>query len=94
MHFQKGCYIGQEIVERVRARGGVRRFLVPLELDGTEPLPSGTPIEHGGKEVGELISAAYSPSSRKIVALGYLRLNEIPAGAPLSAAGLPARIRR
>jgi aminomethyltransferase len=94
VHFQKGCYIGQEIVERVRARGGVHRFLVPLEIDGAEPLPAGAKIETGGKEIGEITSAAYSPAHGQVVALGYVRLNEIPAGAPLATAGRAVRIAR
>ena len=37
LHFSKGCYLGQEIVERIRSRGNVHRHLRQLELDG--PLP-------------------------------------------------------
>jgi len=39
LHFAKGCYLGQEIVERIRSRGNVHRHLRPLELTG--PLPEG-----------------------------------------------------
>jgi tRNA-modifying protein YgfZ len=94
VHFQKGCYIGQEIVERVRTRGGVHRFLVPLEIEGTEPLPAGAKVEAAGKEVGEITSAAYSPARGNVVALGYVRLHEIPAGVPLAAAGRAVRLAR
>ena len=38
LHFSKGCYLGQEIVERIRSRGNVHRHLRPLELSG--PLPA------------------------------------------------------
>jgi folate-binding protein YgfZ len=34
LHFNKGCYLGQEIVERIRSRGNVHRHLRPLELTG------------------------------------------------------------
>ena len=91
VHFQKGCYIGQEIVERVRARGGVHRFLMPLEIDGEEPVPAGAKVEAAGKDVGEITSAAFSPARGAVVALGYLRRDEIPPGAALTAAGRPAR---
>ncbi len=39
LHFTKGCYLGQEIVERIRSRGNVHRHLRPLELSG--PVPAG-----------------------------------------------------
>ncbi len=92
VHFDKGCYIGQEIVERVRARGGVHRFLVPLEIEGLEPVAAGTPAEAGGKAVGEITSSACSPALGKVVALGYVRLKDIPADAQLSVAGRVARL--
>ncbi len=83
VHFNKGCYIGQEIVERVRSRGGVHRFLVPLEIDGETPPEPGAAIAAGGKAIGELTSAAWSPARGRVVALGYVRLGELPPGSEL-----------
>ncbi len=91
LHFNKGCYLGQEIVERIRSRGGVHRFLDRLSIDTTEPPPPGTKIVAAGQEVGELASAAWSPATGQVLALGYLRLGEFPPGAPLQAAGHPVR---
>jgi len=68
LHFSKGCYLGQEIVERVRSRGQIHRVLTPLVLDGTEPPAPGTKLE-----TGEITSAAYSPALEKVVALAYVR---------------------
>jgi aminomethyltransferase len=70
--FTKGCYIGQEIVERVRARGHVNRHLVRLELDSSEPpAPGKQTID--GREV-DVTSAVYSPELGKVIALGYTRV--------------------
>jgi len=69
LHFSKGCYLGQEIVERVRSRGQVHRLLTPLQLDTKEPPAAGTKFETGT----EITSAAYSPALDKVVALGYVR---------------------
>jgi aminomethyltransferase len=69
--FTKGCYIGQEIVERIRARGHVNRHLVRLELEGTE-LPERGKQTIGGHEV-DVTSAVYSPEFGKVIALGYAR---------------------
>ena len=87
LHFDKGCYLGQEIVERIRSRGGIHRFLVRLAIDTQVPPPPGAKIEASGRPAGEITSAAYSPAAGKVVALGYLRLCEFPAGTPLEAAG-------
>ena len=57
LHFNKGCYLGQEIVERIRSRGNVHRHLRQLELDG--PLPKqGTELMLDGAPVGQITSAA------------------------------------
>jgi len=91
VHFSKGCYIGQEIVERVRSRGGVHRFLVPLRIESDQAPAPGAKITAGGREAGEVTSAAYSPALREVAALGYVRRDE--AGqAPLEVEGMPARI--
>src|SRR5580700_2596452 len=68
LHFSKGCYLGQEIVERVRSRGQIHRVLKPLRLDTKEPPAPGTKLE-----TTEIPSAAYSPAFDKVVALGYVR---------------------
>jgi len=96
VHFNKGCYLGQEVVERVRSRGGVHRVLVPLEVEGEQAPAAGSKIHAGsgagGREVGEITTAAYSPAFGRVAALGYVRLDEIPAGAELTVAGRVARI--
>ena len=71
--FSKGCYVGQEIVERVRSRGQVNRQLAHLLIPGREVPPAHTKLWLGEREVGELTSAAYSPANEKVVALGYVR---------------------
>ncbi|WP_130420660.1 YgfZ/GcvT domain-containing protein [Edaphobacter modestus] len=77
MHFNKGCYLGQEIVERIRSRGSVHRTFTAFVLEGTLP-ESSAPVESGGKQVGELTSAAAIPisgshGSSLQLALGYVR---------------------
>ncbi len=69
--FTKGCYIGQEIVERIRARGHVHRHLVRLEIAASAPPAPGKQTVDG-REV-EVTSAVYSPELGKVVALGYAR---------------------
>ena len=97
LHFSKGCYIGQEIVERIRSRGNVHRKFTGFEVHG--PLPvSGTRIEVEGKHVGEVTSSASLPGAAgdHRMALGLIRREiaipgkELQAGdARLSVATLP-----
>src|SRR5262245_34474770 len=90
LHFRKGCYIGQEIVERIRSRGHVNRMLVGLRIDSTEAPASGTRLSAGGVEVGEITSAAFSPGLEKVAALGYVRSQYAVPGVDLEAAGANA----
>ncbi len=73
VHFSKGCYLGQEIVERVRSRGHVNRKLAHLRIEGSTAPEAGEKVLAGEKEVGEITSAAYSPAWNAVAALGYLR---------------------
>ena len=74
LHFAKGCYLGQEIVERIRSRGNVHRTFHAFQLTGDLP-PAGAILEFSGKPVGELTSAATIPlaSGPIHLALGYIR---------------------
>jgi len=74
LHFNKGCYLGQEIVERIRSRGNVHRHLCSLELDG--PLPdAGTDLRMGDAVAGQITSVAELPleSGNRIFALAMVR---------------------
>src|SRR5580658_9088056 len=75
LHFAKGCYLGQEIVERIRSRGSVRRHLRPLELDGPVPAAGAELTLEDGSAVGEITSAAELPlaGGRRTFALGRIR---------------------
>jgi aminomethyltransferase len=74
LNFSKGCYIGQEIVERIRSRGNVHRQFTGFDVEGSLPA-SGTKIQAEGKDVGEITSTAALPliGRERRVALGYIR---------------------
>jgi aminomethyltransferase len=86
LHFAKGCYLGQEIVERIRSRGNVHRTFSAFRLEGNLPT-SNTQLEVDGKQVGELTSVAAIPlpanSSILQIALGYVRREALDRNAPL-----------
>lgn len=59
--FDKGCYLGQETLERATARGGIKRRLYGLRIESDEVPPSGANLMLDGKSVGSLTSAVWSP---------------------------------
>ena len=74
LSFNKGCYIGQEIVERARSRGHVNWKLMGLRLEQGAPVPKpGEVLTVDGKTIGEVTSACFSPSLGRPVALAYVR---------------------
>jgi len=88
LHFSKGCYLGQEIVERIRSRGNVHRTFTAFRLDG--PLPTaGTALEAEGKPIGELTSVTAVPTSDGTlqIGLGYIRREALDRALPLTYPG-------
>lgn len=94
LHFAKGCYLGQEIVERIRSRGQVHRLFTPFRLEGASPqLP--TVLEANGKMAGELTSATEIQTDAGPVwlALGYARREALDTRAQFTFAGGTAHPR-
>jgi len=91
VHFSKGCYLGQEIVERVRSQGKVHRLLSPIRISGAVPPAPGTKLEANGAAAGEITSAVYSPALNEVVALAYLRAEvlEKSLGGSVQQDGIP-----
>ena len=88
LHFSKGCYLGQEIVERIRSRGQVHRTFSGFRLTSL-PATLPTPLTSDGKPAGELTSAAIAPlpAGDAILALGYVRREALDRTQPLAYEG-------
>lgn len=93
LNFRKGCYVGQEIVERIHSRGKVHRSLAGLIIDGPAP-PSGTAVQSAGKQIGEVRSVVTLPlnGASRTLALASLRREAIPAGAELQVGEATAKL--
>jgi len=101
LNFTKGCYLGQEIVERIRSRGAVHRQFTAFAVEGALPEPGAKVLARDNdnkeeKEVGEITSSAVLPlpGGDRPIALGYLRREatgkDLRAGtAKLKPASLP-----
>jgi folate-binding protein YgfZ len=82
--YTKGCYLGQEVVERIRSRGHVNRKLCGLLLDGNTPVNAGDAILAGDHEVGKITSSVASLALNRPIAFGYIHKNFWSPGTKLS----------
>ena len=99
--YTKGCYTGQEIVERVRSRGHVNRRRAAFLFSGAEPPAPGATLtvaaaEAGraadASEIGHVTSAAFSPLARKPLGMGYLRREHSQPGTRLQCGSAEAEV--
>jgi len=81
--FKKGCYLGQEVVERASARGHVNRKLTGLLVQGDMLPVSGDKLLHDAQEVGWVTSVTVSPRLGRLIALGYVRREYLAPGTQL-----------
>jgi len=82
--FNKGCYLGQETVARLDARGHVNRRLRRLRFSTAEVPPPGTQLTHADQPAGVVTSAAWAPELGRAVALGLIRRGHDEPGTVLN----------
>jgi tRNA-modifying protein YgfZ len=92
VNFSKGCYLGQEIVERVRSRAQIHRVLRRVDIDAREVPPAGVKLKAGDADAAEIASAAYSPALGKVVTLAYVRSAYAETGTRLTLDTAPAEV--
>lgn len=92
LNFTKGCYIGQEIVERIRSRGHVHRTFTGFEFPGAAPaLEKGEPDRRALAEVTS-VARVPTPAGERKLGLGYVRHEALEAGPEVDLNGVAARI--
>ena len=94
LSFTKGCYTGQEIVERVRSRGHVNRERVHLIFSGASVPHAGEVLTVDGNEIGFVTRAALHPSLRFPIGMGYVRRESSSSGTELQWSAGTARVAR
>lgn len=82
--YTKGCYIGQEVVARVKYRGHVNRALSGLVIEGERVPDPDARVTAEGKEIGRVTSAVWSIALGRPIALGYLRREHFEPGTAVS----------
>jgi folate-binding protein YgfZ len=82
--YNKGCYIGQEVVARVKYRGHVNRALSGLTLEGDHVPPARAKVVREDREIGWITSAVRSIALGMPIALGYVRREQFTPGTDLT----------
>jgi folate-binding protein YgfZ len=94
--YTKGCYIGQEVVVRIRDRGHVTRHLRGLVLEGQTVPPSGAIVLAGDVEIGKVTTATWSFGLERPIALAFVRRQHAEPGTVVAVGSgeaiLPARV--
>lgn len=90
--YNKGCYTGQEIVERVRSQGRVNRKRVLLKFSSAQPPLPGAKLRANGAEVGAITSDGYSPAFGTAIGMGYAKREQHAAGSKMEYDGGTAEV--
>ncbi len=90
--YTKGCYIGQEIISRLKSVGHVNRHMVGLVIANGDAPPPGSPILANGKVLGHTTTQVWSPSMQKIIALGFIGRHDSETGTGVDVGGSSATI--
>lgn len=89
--YTKGCYLGQEIIVRIKHRGHVAKKLTGLRFDSDQPVQPGAVIKStDDKEIGRVTSVTFSPKLSSTAGLGYVRYEYLSPGTPVVIAGVAA----
>ena len=84
--FNKGCYVGQEIIVRIKHRGHVAKKLTGIVFEKDSTIESGAKILSAEeKEVGRVTSSTFSPHLDRTIALGYLKYDYLGPGTKVKA---------
>lgn len=90
--FTKGCFIGQEIVARIRYRAHPPRLLTGFKVEGDVIPPEGSRLQSEGADVGVITSACFSPTLAQVIALGFLRFGIEPKRLSIQTAAGPLTV--
>jgi folate-binding protein YgfZ len=82
--YTKGCYLGQEIIVRIKHRGHVAKKLTGLRFESDQPVEAGSTIKSpDDKEIGRVTSVTFSPKLQTTIGLGYVRYEHLTPDTPI-----------
>jgi folate-binding protein YgfZ len=89
--YRKGCYLGQEVIERMRSHGVISRKLVGIRLEGDVLPARDASVLHDEQPVGRVTSACRSEAVKAVLALGYVKSARAAPGTPVIVQDGPRR---
>jgi aminomethyltransferase len=92
IRYDKGCYIGQEVVARIKYIGHVNRRFMGFISDADQLLERGSAVQVGGKDVGYITTSVVSPHLGKAIALGFVNRVAAVSGTPVELVSGESRI--
>ncbi len=90
--FTKGCYLGQETIARLDARGQLQKKLCLLRIDTADAIEAGAAVQHNDQPIGQLTSTAWAASLGHTVALAYMRRGNYEPGSKLTCGSIHAEV--
>jgi len=81
--YDKGCYLGQEPIARVRAQGKAKRQMVGLRVEGQAPVPVGAPVSHADRDAAGTVTSSVISADYGVIALAYLHFSVAEPGTRL-----------
>jgi len=92
--YTKGCYLGQEIIVRIKHRGHVAKKLTGLRFESDQPIQAGAVIKStDDKEIGRVTSATFSPQLQATIGLGYVRYEQLTPETPIIVDGVSGAVQ-
>jgi folate-binding protein YgfZ len=92
--YTKGCYLGQEIIVRIKHRGHVAKKLTGLKFETDQKIEPGAVVKAADdKEIGRVTSATFSPRLGTTVGLAYVRYEYLTPGTPVVVNGVAATVQ-
>jgi len=91
--FEKGCYLGQEIIARLDSRGQVAKKLRMLMFDGGAAPAVGATVEADGRDSGSVVSSVWSPLADGPIALAFIKRNAYDVGGEVTVEGRTASVK-
>lgn len=92
VNYAKGCYLGQEVVERMRSRDATARQLVGVRFGDRVEVHPGAAIQVDSKTIGHITSTCYSYGLKEAVAIGYAKSNALPEGGQVLVGDVSAQV--
>jgi folate-binding protein YgfZ len=93
LDYEKGCYIGQEPIYRVHAKGKPNKHMLGLVIEGDQPVSAGAQVSHPEREAAGTVTSSVVSPDYGVIAMAYIHRSVAEAGQNVTVEGRPAILR-